>query len=270
MAGEKYDIDDMLYLMERLRDPRTGCPWDCKQSYQSIVPYTLEEVYEVVDTIERGDYAHLREELGDLLFQVVFYSQLGREQGHFSFQQVVSTLVEKLVSRHPHVFPDGTLHSQRDPDADPDEVDIKQTWESLKKAERGAKGRHSVLDDIPISLPALVRAQKIQKRAASVGFDWRDPAGVVDKISEEAQELKAAVASGHCDDIAEEMGDLLFSCINLSRHLGVESEGALRNTTRKFEQRFQHIEQRAREQGKAVDDLSLEEMDKLWEEAKVL
>ena len=197
---------------------------------------------------------------------MVFYSQLGREQGHFSFQEVVSTLVEKLLSRHPHVFPDGTLHSRRDSSAEPDEEGVRQTWESLKKAERGARGRHSVLDDIPIGMPALVRAQKIQKRAAGVGFDWPDVGGAVDKISEEAVELKAAMASGNRDHIAGEVGDLLFSCINLSRHLGVESEGALRNTTRKFEQRFQYIEQCAREQGRAVDSLSLQEMDELWEQ----
>ena len=258
----------MLYLMERLRDPQTGCPWDRKQNYQTIVPYTLEEVYEVVDTIERGDYGHLKEELGDLLFQVIFYSQLGREEGHFDFQQVVSTLVEKLLSRHPHVFPDGTLHNRRDSSLPQDENSIKQTWESLKKAERGAKGRHSVLDDIPITLPALVRAQKIQKRAASVGFDWPDTTGVVDKISEEAAELAAAVVSGDQESIAEEMGDLLFSCINLSRHLGVEGEGALRNTTRKFEQRFQYIEQCASNSGRTVESLSLDEMDALWNEAR--
>ncbi|MDM3869819.1 nucleoside triphosphate pyrophosphohydrolase [Porticoccus sp. W117] len=263
-----YSIDDMLYLMARLRDPEDGCPWDCQQSYKTIVPYTLEEAYEVADTIERGDYDHLREELGDLLFQVVFYSQLGREEGRFDFHQVVSTLVEKLVSRHPHVFPDGTLSSRRGQGDEADESAIKQTWEDLKKEERGAKGKSSVLDDIPLGLPAVTRAQKIQKRASGVGFDWPDTAGVVAKINEEAAELQSAVTSGRDVDIKAEFGDLLFSCINLGRHLGVECESALRATTAKFEQRFHSIEEAATSQGKAVEELSLEEMDRLWEEAK--
>ena len=268
-SSPKYSVEDMLYLMERLRNPADGCPWDCKQTYKTIVPYTLEEAYEVADTIERGDYDHLREELGDLLFQVVFYSQLGKEEERFDFHQVVSALVEKLVSRHPHVFPDGTLTSRRTAGAEADESSIKQTWEALKKDERDAKGRHSVLDDIPVGLPAATRAQKIQKRASSVGFDWPDTSGVVDKISEEATELEAAIASGKEVDIKAEFGDLLFSCINLGRHLGVDCESALRATSAKFEQRFHSIEKAATDQGKTVEELSLEEMDWLWEEAKL-
>ncbi|MCV6606490.1 MAG: nucleoside triphosphate pyrophosphohydrolase, partial [Porticoccaceae bacterium] len=256
------------YLMERLRSPSDGCPWDCKQSYQSIVPYTLEEAYEVADAIERGDYDHLQEELGDLLFQVVFYSQLGREEGRFDFQRVVSTLVEKLITRHPHVFPEGTLKSRRAPGERADESGISKTWEALKKDERGARGRHSVLDDIPVGLPAVTRAQKIQKRASGVGFDWPDTTGVVAKIAEEAAELKAAVASAKQAHIKEEFGDLLFSCINLGRHLGLDCEAALRATTAKFEQRFHKVEQSAQDQGRQVGDLSLEEMDALWEQAK--
>ncbi|MGS2723203.1 nucleoside triphosphate pyrophosphohydrolase [Porticoccus sp. GXU_MW_L64] len=263
-----YSVDDMLYLMARLRDREDGCPWDCQQSYKTIVPYTLEEAYEVADTIERGDYDHLKEELGDLLFQVVFYSQLGVEEGRFDFHQVVAALVEKLVSRHPHVFPDGTLSSRRGQGEQADESTIKQTWEALKKEERGAKGKVSVLDDIPLGLPAVTRAQKIQKRASGVGFDWPDTSGVVAKISEEAAELEAAVASGNEVDIKAEFGDLLFSCINLGRRLGVECESALRATTAKFEQRFHSIEKAACSQGKTVEELSLDEMDRLWEKAK--
>lgn len=263
-----YSVADMLYLMARLRDPETGCPWDIKQNFETIVPFTLEEVYEVIDTIERGDYPHLKEELGDLLFQVVFYSQLGQEQGYFNFDEVVDTLVSKLVSRHPHVFPEGTLQSTRDSNAEPQEAGIKKTWEALKKAERGAKGKTSLLADIPNSLPALVRAQKIQKRAANVGFDWPDTDGVLDKIVEEAAELKAAVAQRQQAEIEEEMGDLLFSCINLARHLGVDGEGALRRTIGKFEQRFGQIEQAAEASGRQLEELSLDEMDRLWQLAK--
>lgn len=268
MSQTTYSIEDMLYLMERLRDPDDGCPWDCQQTYKSIVPFTLEEAYEVADTIEREDYDHLREELGDLLFQVVFYSQLGREEGLFNFQQVVSSLVAKLVSRHPHVFPDGTLSSRCGQGQQPDESGIKKTWEELKKNERGAKGRTSVLDDIPVSLPAVTRAQKIQKRASGVGFDWPDTSGVIDKIAEEANELAQAKASHNQEHIAEEFGDLLFSCINLGRHLGIDCESALRATTRKFERRFHQVEQGAVDQQKNIEELSLQEMDQLWDKAK--
>lgn len=268
MPEAKYSLADMLYLMERLRNPKTGCPWDCKQTFASIAPYTLEEVYEVIDTIERGDYRHLKEELGDLLFQVVFYSQLGRELGYFQFSDVVSTLVEKLVSRHPHVFPDGTLASERDAQSNPDETAIKKNWEKLKKTERSHKGRHNLLDDIPANLPALSRAQKVQKRAAGVGFDWPDAQGVLAKICEEAQEVTAAAGAADPQQIDEEMGDLLFACVNLCRHLGVESEGALRRATRKFEYRFNYIEECAAKDGKRLDAMELEEMDALWETAK--
>lgn len=268
MSQNKYSIEDMLYLMERLRDPVDGCPWDLKQNFETIVPFTLEEVYEVVDTIERGDYSHLKEELGDLLFQVVFYAQLGREQNLFDFSGVVSTLVAKLISRHPHVFPEGTLNSRRDPNSNIEEAGIKQTWEALKQDERGSKGRHGVLDDIPQSLPAVVRAQKLQKRAARVGFDWPDIEGVLDKIIEEANELKQAITSKDSSHIEEEIGDLLFSCVNLGRHLGVECEGALRRTSNKFERRFRYIEERAEAEGKSVEKMSLAEMDLHWQQAK--
>ena len=188
MNDKQHSLDNLLYLMRRLRDPDTGCPWDLKQTFETIVPYTLEEVYEVVDTIEREDYVHLKEELGDLLFQVVFYGQLGEEQDLFCFDDIITTLVEKLVTRHPHVFPEGTLTSSREDGVVPDETQIKQTWESLKSSERKEKGRSSVLADIPESLPALTRASKLQKRAANHGFDWPSISGVVDKLDEETTE----------------------------------------------------------------------------------
>ena len=269
MANTDNKLQDLLYLMKRLRDSETGCPWDLKQSFASIVPFTLEEVYEVVDTIEREDYAHLKEELGDLLFQVVFYSQLGEEQGLFDFEQVVSVLTEKLVSRHPHVFPDGTLHSHRDAQAEPDEQDIKQTWERLKQSERQDKGRSSILDDIPRALPALSRAQKLQKRAANHGFDWPDCGGVWNKLHEEIDELKGALRDQNQQNIEEELGDLLFTAVNLGRHLGVDSELALRNASRKFESRFQHLEEKLAESGEEVAKTSPQRLDQLWREAKL-
>ena len=270
MSGKQYQLEDLLYLMRRLRDPETGCPWDLKQTFETIVPYTLEEVYEVVDTIERQDYAHLKEELGDLLFQVVFYGQLGEEQDLFSFDDIVSILVNKLVTRHPHVFPAGTLVSEREAGVVPDEVKIKQTWESIKTSERKEKGRHSVLADIPESLPALTRATKLQKRAANHGFDWPSIDGVVDKLDEETVELKVALQQGDQENIEEELGDLMFTMANLCRHVGVDAETTLRKSSRKFEHRFQHIEGRVADSGSTLKKTSLDELDQLWDEAKRL
>jgi ATP diphosphatase len=268
MSEQPYSIDDLCYLMNRLRDPETGCPWDLKQTFSSIVPYTLEEVYEVVDTIERQDYSHLGEELGDLLFQVIFYSQLAQEQSLFDFHQVVANIVEKLVVRHPHVFPEGKLRSERKRGAAPDENAIKATWESIKKAERSDKGHSGILADIPQSLPALTRVAKLQKRAANHGFDWPEVSGVVDKLHEELDELSTAMRDEDSQAMAEELGDVLFTVVNLCRHLGVDSEGALRSSSRKFEKRFGHVEQAARDSDRSVDELSLEEMDQLWQQSK--
>ncbi|TQV84309.1 nucleoside triphosphate pyrophosphohydrolase [Exilibacterium tricleocarpae] len=253
--------------MSRLREPDTGCPWDLQQDYLSITPSTLEEAYEVVDAIEKADYAHLKEELGDLLFQVVFYSRLGQEDGYFSFPDIVSELVDKLVRRHPHVFPDGTLHSRVE-QGTRDEEAIKANWEALKSEERAAKGKAGILDDVPLTLPALSRAAKLQKRAAGVGFDWADTAGVVGKIEEELAEVKAALAAGDSAAVAGELGDLLFATVNLSRHLKLDAEATLRSGNRKFERRFRYIEDKAREQGVNLESLSLETMDKWWDEAK--
>lgn len=259
-----YSIDDLLYLMARLRDPQSGCPWDLKQDYASIAPSTLEEAYEVVDTIERGDLGHLREELGDLLFQVIFYSQLAREEQRFDFSGVVSGLVSKLVRRHPHVFPDGSLHS-RASGQDRMPTDVKQRWEAIKQQERTEKGAAGLLDDVPLNLPALSRAAKLQKRAASVGFNWSDVQGPIAKVREELAEVEQALLDEDQQALAEELGDLLFSVVNISRFLKIDPEAALRAGNRKFEQRFRYIEAQAE---RPLEDLGIEAMERLWQRAK--
>ena len=265
MPVNKYSIHDLIYLMKRLRDPVTGCPWDLKQNYQSIAGHTLEEVYEVVDAIERDDLEHLSEELGDLLFQIIFYSQLGKEQGRFDFVQITSKITEKLLRRHPHVFPDGTLESVRDTDT-VEVGDIKQVWESLKKQERTQKGEIKVLDDIPLAIPALSRATKLQKRAASVGFDWPTTAGVIEKVKEEIDELEAEISIGNSAAITEELGDLLFSCVNLARHLEVNPETAMRAANAKFKRRFDKVETLAG--GAEIQNLSASDLELLWDKVK--
>lgn len=267
-----YKLDDLLHLMARLRDPQHGCPWDLRQDYASIVPHTLEEAYEVADAIARRDFPQLRDELGDLLFQVVYYSQLGREDGHFDFGQVVDGITRKLVRRHPHVFPDGDLHGPLDlPRLD--EATIKRRWEEIKAEERAEKAaapeQLSLLDDVPAALPALSRAAKLQKRAANVGFDWADATPVVAKIQEELDEVREAMANGQAAQVAEEVGDLLFVMVNLARHLQVDAEDALRQANAKFERRFRFIEEALKAQDRSPQEASLEEMDALWDAAKV-
>ncbi|MDH4761895.1 ATP diphosphatase [Pseudomonas oryzihabitans] len=267
-----YQLDDLLHLMARLRDPQHGCPWDLRQDYASIVPHTLEEAYEVADAIARRDFPQVRDELGDLLFQVVYYSQLGREDGHFDFAQVVDGITRKLVRRHPHVFPDGDLHGPLDlPRLD--EATIKRRWEEIKAEERAEKAaapeQLSLLDDVPAALPALSRAAKLQKRAANVGFDWADAMSVVAKIQEELDEVREAMANGQAAQVAEEVGDLLFVMVNLARHLQVDAEDALRQANAKFELRFRYIEEGLNAQGRTPQEASLEEMDALWDAAKV-
>ena len=267
-----YKLDDLLHLMARLRDPQHGCPWDLRQDYASIVPHTLEEAYEVADAIAKRDFPQLRDELGDLLFQVVYYSQLGREDGHFDFAQVVDGITRKLVRRHPHVFPDGDLHGPLDlPRLD--EATIKRRWEEIKAEERAEKAaapeQLSLLDDVPAALPALSRAAKLQKRAANVGFDWADAAPVVAKIQEELDEVREAMANGQAAQVAEELGDLLFVMVNLARHLRVDAEDALRQANAKFERRFRYIEDALKAQGRSPQEASLAEMDALWDAAKV-
>ncbi|MCY1295498.1 Nucleoside triphosphate pyrophosphohydrolase [compost metagenome] len=266
-----YDLGDLLHLMTRLRDPKYGCPWDLKQSYETIVPYTLEEAYEVADAIERGDFAHLREELGDLLFQVVYYTQLAREEQRFGFDEVVDGITRKLVRRHPHVFPDGDLYGAPDM-ARLEEAAVKQRWEELKAEERAAKAAEpvqlSLLDDVPVALPALSRAAKLQKRAAQVGFDWPEALPVVDKLREELDEVLEAMADDDPEALAEEVGDLLFTVVNLARHLKVEPETALRVANGKFERRFRYIEEVLRDAGRKPEECTLEELDAIWSEAK--
>lgn len=256
------DIQPLLDIMAKLRDPQTGCPWDKAQRFETIVPFTLEEAYEVADTIERMAIDELPDELGDLLFQVVFYCQLGREQGLFDFADVVEKICNKLTSRHPHVF--GTLKG-----ASSDEV--KENWEQIKAKERSERDLHSILDNIPVGLPALSRSIKIQKRVARVGFDWAELGPVVDKIHEEIDEVIHEVEQDKVnpDKVQDEMGDLLFAVVNLSRHLGVEPEQALRGANRKFERRFRGVESMANKAEKPMEEHTLDELDQYWDEVKL-
>ena len=260
-------MPDLLRVMQRLRDPNGGCPWDLRQDFRSLVPSTLEECYELAQAIESEDYAHMSEELGDVLFQVVFYAQLGSERDLFSFEDVVNTLTAKLLRRHPHVFEDGEIEGLVSREISVE--DVKQSWESIKQDERNAKAQGGILDDVPVALPALPRAQKIQKRAASVNFDWPDHRGALAKLSEELNELTEAVASMSVKDIEDEMGDLLFSCVNASRHLGVDAEACLRRATLKFENRFQKMADIADHSGGALEKMTAAELDSLWVKAKL-
>lgn len=261
-------IEALLALMGRLREPETGCPWDLEQSYQSIAPSTIEEAYEVVDAIERGDYQHLKEELGDLLFQVVFYSQLGREDGYFSFDDIVLGITDKLLRRHPHVFPDGTVDSRVEPGKRLSEADVKEQWEAIKQDERSEKGHRGALSDVPVNLPSIARAYKLQKRAARVGFDWPDVHGVIAKIQEELGELEQAIASGRKEAMEAELGDALFTLINLARHLKLEPDSALRACNRRFVERFEYVESALQERGRDLGQADMAEMEALWQEAK--
>ena len=266
-----YTLEDLLNLMARLRDPQYGCPWDIKQTYASIVPYTLEEAYEVADAIERSDFEHLQGELGDLLFQVVYYSQLAREEGRFEFEGVIDSITRKLIRRHPHVFPTGDLYAPLDtPRLSEDQVKVR--WDEIKAQERAEKAAQplqlSLLDDIPVALPAMARAGKLQKRASQVGFDWPSALPVVDNVREELDEVLEAMAQGGSEALADEVGDLLFSVVNLARHLKVDPENALRGANAKFDRRFRFIEQALRDTHRPVEDCSLEELDALWGEAK--
>ncbi|HCU89997.1 MAG TPA: nucleoside triphosphate pyrophosphohydrolase [Gammaproteobacteria bacterium] len=255
-------MQEIFKIMGQLRDPKSGCPWDLKQNFKSIVPHTIEEAYEVADCIERQAYDDLPGELGDLLFQVVFYAQLGKEEGYFEFKDIVEKLSRKLKERHPHVFGDVTAG---------DLAEQNNRWEDHKARERelASDGRHkSELDGVPIGLPALTRATKLQKRASRVGFDWPDTTGVQEKVSEEFSEVVAAIAEGSRSQIEQEMGDLLFACVNWMRHFDLDPETALRKANRKFEQRFHFIEASLESLGSSVRGASLARMDELWEAAK--
>jgi ATP diphosphatase len=274
----RYTLDDLQALMARLRDPERGCPWDLQQDFHTIAPHTLEECYELVDAIERGDFNQVREELGDVLFQVIFYAQLGREQQRFEWDELVHNLVEKLLRRHPHVFPSGKLAAGvlRDDDVrtdapvrvDVDVAQVYQTWERIKQSEREAKQQGGVLDDVPIALPALSRSTKLQKRAARVGFDWESWQQILEKIREEQDEVIEAIAGGDRAAIQDEIGDLLFACVNLARFIDIDSETALRGANQKFERRFRFIETALAAKGQSPEQASLEAMDALWLEAK--
>lgn len=262
MSTETTTIEQLLAIMAQLRHPKNGCPWDLKQDFASIVPYTIEEAYEVADAIEQKNWVDVKEELGDLLFQVVFYSQLGKEQGLFDFDDVVAGINEKLTRRHPHVFGDVELAN---------EAAVKQNWEAEKAKERAQKAQDdSLLANIPLALPALTRANKIQQRCASQGFDWDTLGPVVDKVKEELDEVMDEVIQipQQQDKIAEEMGDLLFSVVNLSRHLQIKPEYALQQANKKFERRFRQVEINVLEQGKSLSQCSLTELDLEWDKVK--
>jgi MazG family protein len=257
------NIQQLLDIMAALRDPESGCPWDTKQTFASIVPYTLEEAYEVADSIERGDMHELKSELGDLLFQVVFYAQLAKEQGLFDFAKVVNAINDKLIHRHPHVFANVKFDNEQA---------VHDNWEKTKAAERDARAqtsKASVLEGVAKSLPALKRAQKLQKRAARVGFDWPAAEPVLEKLNEEIGELREAIKAGDTAAQHEELGDLLFTCVNLARHLDVDSEEALRHGNHKFEQRFGYIEQTLQQQGRAIQQCTTDELESLWQAAKL-
>lgn len=253
-------IERLLEIMRRLRDPETGCPWDIEQTFDTIAPYTIEEAYEVADAIERRDWADLEGELGDLLLQSVYHTAIGEEAGHFTFQTVVRAISDKMVARHPHVFGD----ESRDKSAEQQTRD----WEAIKAAERADRAQGGTLDGVARNLPALLRAVKLQKRAARVGFDWPTTTQVIDKITEEAAELVEARDTLSHAEVTEEFGDLLFVMANLGRHLGVDPEEALRATNAKFTRRFEGIEARLAAMGKTPADSDLEEMDALWDAVK--
>lgn len=252
-------IDRLLRIMAQLRDPEGGCPWDLAQTSQSIAQYTLEEAYEVVDAIERGNVEELKSELGDLLLQVVFHAQMAQEAELFDFEDVAKSISDKMEDRHPHIFGDlGDISAD----------DVRVNWEALKEKERAANAQTGVLDGIALALPALVRAYKLQKRAARVGFDWNDVSLVLDKIQEECQELAQAQRDLSPDAIEDEFGDILFAVVNLGRHLGVEAENALKRTNAKFTQRFAYIEAALASQGVPMAEATLEQMEALWQAAK--
>jgi ATP diphosphatase len=263
------DISRLIEIMAALRTPVTGCPWDLEQTFATIAPYTIEEAYEVVDAITRGDLDDLREELGDLLLQVVFHARMAEERNAFAFGDVVEAITRKMIRRHPHVFADkdGRLAPSH----------VKEVWDQIKaeeKAERAARrppeqGEHrSLLSSVKAGQPALTRAMELQRKASTVGFDWNDPRAVLHKIREEADEIEAALDRGDAQELADETGDLLFALVNLARHVGADPETALRGTNAKFERRFGYIERALAAEGRSLETASLAEMDGLWNEAK--
>ncbi len=247
----------LLNIMQTLRDPENGCPWDVEQTFQTILPYTIEEVYEVADAIDRQDFVQLKDELGDLLLQIVYYTQMAKEKELFNFEDVAENICNKLVRRHPHVF-------------DKDNTEQLKSWEQIKQQEREEKSAtNSLLNEIPAAMPQLLRAKKIQKRVATVGFDWSELNQVIEKVEEELNELKEVINTGNqLADLEEELGDLLFSVVNLSRHIKINAEEALRKSNKKFIKRFQNIEERLNLDDKKIDECSLEELEEYWQLAK--
>ncbi|MEO8321288.1 MAG: nucleoside triphosphate pyrophosphohydrolase [Bradyrhizobium sp.] len=263
------DISRLLEIMAALRTPGTGCPWDLEQDFATIAPYTIEEAYEVVDAVDRGDLDDLKDELGDLLLQVVFHARMAEEQNAFAFGDVVEAISQKMIRRHPHVFADA--NGQLTPSH------VEEAWDRIKaeeKAERAARRPHqppehkSLLSGVKAGQPALTRAMALQRKASSVGFDWNDPRAVLSKIREEADEIEAALDSGNAEELAAETGDLMFALVNLARHVGADPEAALRGTNAKFERRFAYIERALAAKGRSLEGASLAEMDALWNEAK--
>jgi ATP diphosphatase len=263
------DISRLLEIMAALRTPVTGCPWDLEQNFATIAPYTIEEAYEVVDAIARNDLDDLRDELGDLLLQVVYHARMAEEQNAFAFGDVVESITRKMIRRHPHVFAD------KDGRLAPSHVE--ELWDRIKaeeKAERAARrppepaGPKSLLSSVKAGQPALTRAMELQRKASTVGFDWNDPRAVLHKIREEADEIEAALDRGDAEELAAETGDLMFALVNLARHVGADPEAALRGTNAKFERRFAHIERALAAKGRSLEEASLAEMDALWNEAK--
>ncbi len=248
----------LVELMARLRGP-DGCPWDRKQTPQSLRPFLIEECFEVVDALEEGSPDKVREELGDLLFQIVFHARIAEEEGRFTMREIVETIIEKMTRRHPHVFGTERLSTDKE---------VLANWEEIKKKEKGYEERRSILEGVPRNLPSLLRAHRIQERAARVGFDWNHLNEVLPKLDEELVEFKDSLREENAGKVEEELGDLFFTLVNISRFLGVDPEAALRKTISKFVHRFRFIEEQAAEAGKALSDMSLEEMDKLWEKAK--
>jgi len=258
------NTQQLLDIMSRLRHPETGCAWDVKQNFSSLIPYVIEEAYEVVDAIERNDIDDLRSELGDLLLQVVFHAQIADESGLFNFEQVSAGICDKLIRRHPHVFSDAVFNTDEE---------RHQAWEQAKAAERQEKSKtpeqSSVLSGVAASLPALMACEKIQDRAAQHGFDWPDVPPVFDKVMEELEEVREAWESGDQAHVQEEIGDLLLVVVNLARHLKVNPEIALKESTQKFSRRFQYIEQQVEKSGRVLTDCELDELDAFWDEAKI-
>ncbi|RWE40801.1 MAG: nucleoside triphosphate pyrophosphohydrolase [Mesorhizobium sp.] len=266
------DISRLIEIMAALREPKTGCPWDIEQNFSTIAPYTIEEAYEVADAIARGDLDDLRDELGDLLLQVVYHAQMAQEAGEFTFGDVVQAITTKMIRRHPHVFGDEKARSAGM---------AKGMWEKIKAQEKAEKRQARLargldpedngkgfLDSVPVALPALTRALKLQEKAARVGFDWSEAAPILDKIEEEIGELREALAKGETADIKDEFGDTLFAVVNLGRHLKLDSEAALAGTNEKFRTRFNYVEQAVEKSGSTLEEATLEEMEALWQEAK--